>query len=53
MCFIGMQAWEGYMFWGDDPMVNGHVLGDVVSREMLGDLGGDWELGDSEGRRPI
>ena len=51
--FAGPGAWEGDVFRGDDPMVDGYVFGDVVSREASGDLGGDGESGDSEGRRPV
>ena len=47
---VGAGAWEGDVFRGDDPMVDGHVFWDVVGWETSGDLGGDWESGNSEGQ---
>ena len=53
VCFIGSGAWEGYVFRGDDPMIDGHVLRDVVGWKASGDLGRDGKSGDSEGRRSV
>ena len=53
VCFVGPGAWEGDVFRGDDPMVDGYVFGDVVCWESSDDLGRDRESGDSESRRPV
>ena len=53
MSFVGPGAWEGDVFRGDNPMVDGYVFGDVVSWEASGDFGRNRESGDSECRRSV
>ena len=45
-----MRTWERDVFWRDDLLVDGYIFGDIISWELLGDFGGDRELGDSQGQ---